>query len=153
MKPGFFGAAKTAKVKPYNPFAATTSHSVASSSTSKDDGDEVGVPDFQDDNRFLTAAESEKELRDLMGNSMNQDINVDIDPEDAIVPGFREGITLMPHQIIGRAWMKDRETGKKAGGILADDMGLGKTIQTLTRIVEGRPTTTDRDNGWSGCTL
>ena len=59
-----------------------------------------------------------------MGNSMNQDVVDSIDlEEDAIVPGFREGIRLLPHQIVGRAWMKDRETGKKAGGILADDMG------------------------------
>jgi hypothetical protein len=41
----------------------------------------------------------------------------------ALVEGFRDGIVLMPHQVLGRAWMKERETGKKTGGILADDMG------------------------------
>ncbi|EJD52040.1 hypothetical protein AURDEDRAFT_98801 [Auricularia subglabra TFB-10046 SS5] len=76
----------------------------------------------------------------------------EFDPEDAIVDGFQEHIKLLPHQIIGRKWMREREEGKKFGGILADDMGLGKTIQTLTRIVEGRPSREDRED-WSRCTL
>jgi hypothetical protein len=94
------------------------------------------MPDFQDDHRFFTTEETEKQLRELMGNSMNQDVAASIDlEEDAIVPGFREGIKLLPHQIVGRAWMKDRETGKKAGGILADDMGCvqHRIVQSIQR--------------------
>ncbi|KAI0267408.1 SNF2 family N-terminal domain-containing protein [Gloeopeniophorella convolvens] len=71
----------------------------------------------------------------------------------AIVEGFREGMRLLPHQIIGRTWMAERESGKKLGGILADDMGLGKTIQTLTRIVDGRPRKSDIQDGWAAATL
>lgn len=81
------------------------------------------MPNFQDDYRIYTSAETEKELKELMGNAMNEDTQADVDMADAIVPGFKDGIKLLPHQIIGRAWMKERESGKKAGGILADDMG------------------------------
>ena len=84
---------------------------------------------------------------------MNQDTEEDVDMSKAVVDGFKEGITLLAHQVVGRTWMRERETGKKAGGILADDMGLGKTIQTLTRIVEGKPHKSDKEDGWSGTTL
>ena len=139
------------------------------------DGEEVNVPDFRDDNTFMSAGEAEKALRDLMAGGMNQelDVDVEIDMSQATVDAFKEGITLLPHQVLGRAWMKDREdlTRKRTGGILADDMGylnlvlafmwklliyfnsLGKTIQTLTRIVDNRAKRSDRDDGWSASTL
>ncbi|KAJ6455500.1 SNF2 family N-terminal domain-containing protein [Mycena vitilis] len=75
---------------------------------------------------------------------------------DALVPGFRTNIRLLPHQVIGRAWMRTREdlAEKRAGGILADDMGLGKTIQMLARIVDDS-TDVDRsdEDGWDNTTL
>ena len=91
------------------------------------DGEEVKVPDFRDDNTFMSAAEAEKALRDLMGGGMNEelDADVEIDMSQATVEGFKPGFKLLPHQVLGRAWMKDREdvTKKRTGGILADDMG------------------------------
>ncbi|KAM0793370.1 hypothetical protein ACM66B_000825 [Microbotryomycetes sp. NB124-2] len=46
------------------------------------------------------------------------------------IPGM--SVPLLPHQLIGVAWMYDQEVeGKNYGAILADDMGLGKTIQTI----------------------
>ncbi|KAF7986702.1 hypothetical protein HWV62_20228 [Athelia sp. TMB] len=92
-----------------------------------------------------SAAEAEKALLELV-ESHNDDAETEIDMSQAIVDGFREGV-------LGRAWMKERETGKKLGGILADDMGLGKTIQTLTRIVDGRPKKSDKADGWAAATL
>lgn len=39
------------------------------------------------------------------------------------VEGFIEGFQLLPHQEKARRWIKQRESGGNAGGILADDMG------------------------------
>ncbi|GAA5899596.1 uncharacterized protein JCM6883_005269 [Sporobolomyces salmoneus] len=40
-------------------------------------------------------------------------------------------IPLMPHQLIGVAYMKAQEESKIYGGILADEMGLGKTVESI----------------------
>lgn len=66
--------------------------------------------------------DAQKAMVELVQSNL-ADIEQDFDPEDAIVDGFQEGIKLMPHQIIARHWMREREEGKKFGGILADDMG------------------------------
>jgi len=105
-----------------------------------------------------TVAESEKDLQDLLQQSFDggedgESSRDEIDMSQAVVEGFREGIRLLPHQITGRIWMTERESGKKFGGILADDMGLGKTIQTLARIVDGRPRKSDAESGWAAATL
>ncbi|KAI0037045.1 SNF2 family N-terminal domain-containing protein, partial [Vararia minispora EC-137] len=104
-----------------------------------------------------TAAEAEKDLKEFFQQAFDGrddgEESEPIDMSEAIIEGFRDGIKLLPHQIIGRKWMAEREKGKKRGGILADDMGLGKTIQTLTRIVEGRPKKADREDGWAASTL
>ncbi|EZF35199.1 hypothetical protein H109_03797 [Trichophyton interdigitale MR816] len=60
--------------------------------------------------------------------------------DDGTVEGLK--VKLLPHQIDGVAWMKDKESGLKKtrgvlpkGGILADDMGLGKTVQTIALLL------------------
>jgi len=105
-----------------------------------------------------TTAEAEKDLQDLLqqgfdGKEDGQSSRDEIDMSQAVVDGFRDGIRLLPHQITGRIWMTERESGKKFGGILADDMGLGKTIQTLARIVDGRPRKSDAESGRAAATL
>ncbi|KAM0748722.1 hypothetical protein T439DRAFT_71167 [Meredithblackwellia eburnea MCA 4105] len=40
-------------------------------------------------------------------------------------------VKLMPHQIIGVAWMQEKEESRQYGGILGDEMGLGKTVQAI----------------------
>ncbi|KAL5514334.1 hypothetical protein ACEPAG_2422 [Sanghuangporus baumii] len=44
-------------------------------------------------------------------------------------------IMLMPHQVIGVAWMLDKEQGSRKGGMLSDEMGLGKTVQMIATIM------------------
>ena len=70
-----------------------------------------------------SAQEAEKDLKDLVAASMNDSTEEEIDMSLAVVEGFKDNIKLLPHQIVGRKWMEERETGKKTGGILADDMG------------------------------
>lgn len=104
-----------------------------------------------------TAAEAEKDLKELFTQSFDGrdegEGEIEIDMADAVVEGFQDDVRLLPHQILGRKWMEERESNKRFGGILADDMGLGKTIQTITRIVDGRPKKKDREAGWDATTL
>ncbi|TFY75227.1 hypothetical protein EWM64_g8785 [Hericium alpestre] len=54
----------------------------------------------------------------------------------APIPGMQ--IALMPHQVIGVAWMLEREKSYSKGGCLSDEMGLGKTVQTLATMVSNK---------------
>ncbi|KAF9453312.1 hypothetical protein P691DRAFT_658741 [Macrolepiota fuliginosa MF-IS2] len=103
----------------------------------------------------MTIGETEKALRELISGNMNDEEEVEIDAEDKFVEGFKDGIKLLDHQVVGRNWMEGRECveEKRYGGILADDMGLGKTIQTLARIVDNPAAKEDKDDGWSASTL
>ncbi|KKY24365.1 putative snf2 family helicase [Phaeomoniella chlamydospora] len=73
-----------------------------------------------------------------------KDKEAEQDPEEEEEDGTVEGlkVKLLPHQIDGVSWMRDKETGTKKtrgvhprGGILADDMGLGKTIQSIALML------------------
>ncbi len=76
----------------------------------------------------------------------------DDEEDDGTVEGLK--VKLLPHQIDGVAWMRDKELGTKKtrgvfpkGGILADDMGLGKTIQALAVILTNKkPTAEELEN-------
>lgn len=60
---------------------------------------------------------------------------------------MRNGPLLKPHQLLGTAWMCQRERSAQPplGGLLCDDMGLGKTIQTIACMVDQRPPKTDKN--------
>ncbi len=73
-------------------------------------------------------------------NKENQQEDDEEEDEDGTVEGLK--VKLLPHQVDGVAWMRDKETGVKKkngvlpkGGILADDMGLGKTIQSIALLL------------------
>ena len=62
------------------------------------------------------------------------------DEDNGTVEGLK--VKLLPHQVDGVTWMRDKEIGTKKkngilpkGGILADDMGLGKTIQSIALLL------------------
>lgn len=63
------------------------------------------------------------------------------DEDDGTVEGLN--VKLLPHQVEGVAWMREKEASVKKkngvlpkGGILADDMGLGKTIQSISLMLQ-----------------
>ncbi|KAJ3868041.1 SNF2 superfamily protein [Lentinula novae-zelandiae] len=53
------------------------------------------------------------------------------------LPGME--VALMPHQVIGVAWMVEKENSNLKGGCLADEMGLGKTVQIIALMMKNRP--------------
>lgn len=80
--------------------------------------------------RFISAAEREQQLTASIDAMIAQATDLmDIDMDLADVKGMK--CRLMPHQVQGHEWMKKREEGAYAGGILADDMGLGKVRSFL----------------------
>jgi SNF2 family DNA or RNA helicase len=74
------------------------------------------------------------------------------DEDDGTVEGLK--VKLLPHQIEGVTWMRDKELGTKKtrgvfpkGGILADDMGLGKTIQSIALLLTNpKPSAVNADD-------
>ena len=78
----------------------------------------------QDDYEYSgkTATQVEDDVKELFkGTAVNHE--VEIEEGSDVVEGFVGGFKLLRHQIQAREWMKQRETGKSRGGILADDMG------------------------------
>ncbi|EIN08787.1 P-loop containing nucleoside triphosphate hydrolase protein [Punctularia strigosozonata HHB-11173 SS5] len=61
-----------------------------------------------------------------------------LNDQHELLPGMN--IRLMPHQIIGVAWMLGKERIRDKGGILADEMGLGKTVQMIATLCINRST-------------
>ena len=107
----------------------------------------------------------EAAVEDLIGKLQGLDVKAETekaeevgedeeDEDDGTVEGLN--VKLLPHQVNGVEWMKDKESGVKKkngvlpkGGILADDMGLGKTIQALSLMLMNPrpPKTTNTENG------
>lgn len=63
----------------------------------------------------------EEQMRSLLAGAVGEGEGDEEEDEGAdTVEGFADGIRLMPHQVRGVRWMRERETGRKYGGILAD---------------------------------
>ncbi|KAL9128882.1 MAG: hypothetical protein Q9217_002539 [Psora testacea] len=83
-------------------------------------------------------------LHDLEVEAKSTEGKHEVEEEEGIDDGTVEGlkVKLLPHQVDGVDWMRDKEVGIKKkngvlpkGGILADDMGLGKTIQSIALML------------------
>lgn len=80
-------------------------------------------------------------VKDKAGDGESEEPEEEEEEEDdGTVEGLK--VKLLPHQIDGVTWMREKETGVKKtrgvhpkGGILADDMGLGKTIQSIALML------------------
>ncbi|KAK2075350.1 hypothetical protein P8C59_009482 [Phyllachora maydis] len=103
---------------------------------------------YSDQVFYTDPAKASADLKALLEGGMDEEDEEDVvrgeaEGEDMVEDGTFEGIgvKLLPHQVEGVEWMRNRELGplKKGklpkGGILADDMGLGKTLQTIALIV------------------
>ncbi|KAI9776878.1 MAG: hypothetical protein M1839_009326 [Geoglossum umbratile] len=66
-------------------------------------------------------------------NEDEEEDEEDEEEDDGTVEGLN--VKLLPHQVQGVQWMREKEGGKPKGGILADDMGLGKTLQSIALIL------------------
>ena len=65
--------------------------------------------------------DAEAHMRELLSGAVGSGEHDEaFEDGDDVVEGFAKGMRLMPHQVRGTKWMKQRETGRKYGGILAD---------------------------------
>ncbi|ETN39523.1 uncharacterized protein HMPREF1541_05749 [Cyphellophora europaea CBS 101466] len=117
---------------------------------------EGAFEDDEDRPRTRRSKKKKKKEQDL-NNLASKTENVKLDDqeqedEDAEEDGSIEGlkVKLLPHQIDGVEWMRNKELGTKKtrgifpkGGILADDMGLGKTIQSIALILTNKKPTAE----------
>lgn len=112
---------------------------------------------------FTDPAKASADLKALLEGGMEEDEDEEGEgdgeapksKEEALEDGTLEGISvkLLPHQVEGVKWMRNRELGPlkrgkvPKGGILADDMGLGKTLQSISLILSNKMPKPD-EKGW-----
>lgn len=134
---------------PPNPVfpSAPGSTGSASNPLTVPDGDPVSiVPIYSQPGVFSQYVDPKKaaaDIKALLEGSLEDDEEKPAEKELTEDKTRIEGLSvrLLPHQIEGVEWMKNRELGpvKKGkvpkGGLLADDMGLGKTLQSISLIL------------------
>lgn len=133
------------------PATATTSSQASSSQTRptsiSDSDDESGGRNADDDgedfdigNVQYTAqdfercrGDPEEQMRELLAGAVGDGEDDYGGEGDNKVEGFAKDMVLMPHQVRGVRWMRERESGRKRGGILADvSVGSGRRCLCLT---------------------
>jgi hypothetical protein len=91
----------------------------------EDDGEEFtnalnNIKNDPDDHLRVSADQAEADMRELLSGAIGDGEDDQGEQGSNLVDGFAEGMSLMPHQVRGVAWMGKRETGRSRGGILAD---------------------------------
>ena len=106
----------------------STSHPTPDPAVTDDNGEVEGIDVeaevTQQDRNELGRKPSEQTegAKDLFQRST---VNYEVErKKDDVVSGFPDNFGLLPHQVQAKERMKNRETGRSHGGILADDMGL-----------------------------
>lgn len=70
----------------------------------------------------VSSTEADEHMRELLSGAVGdgEEETEGMEEGEDMVDGFAKGIRLMPHQVRGVKWMRQREKNKRYGGILAD---------------------------------